>query len=55
MGSEEHYPQAANEDIESDSLATVAVSHSQDHSLYSACTRNSLCDFFIKLDWVWSS
>lgn len=34
MDSEEHYPQAANEYIESDSLATVYVSHcrSQDHS-----------------------
>jgi len=28
---EEHYPQAANEDTESDSLAAVYVSH--DHSL----------------------
>lgn len=56
MGSEERYPQAANEDIDSDSAATVDVSrcHRQDHSLRSWLVLETRCVifFFIKLDWV---
>lgn len=50
MDGKEYYPQAANEDLESDSLATVYVSHchSQDHSLgfWLACLNLTVWFFY---------
>lgn len=49
MDGKEYYPQAANEDLESDSLATIYVSHCQSRSRPGvlACMFESHCVIFL--------